>query len=185
MKGARGAFLALFDFYSTLSGALARVSSLACYLLLVVVTAVTGLAVFSRYVLSQPISWTEEIARYILIWLTMIAASVAIRNREHISLDSLVRRLSRKAATITELFVFAVIIVLLIIVNKYSLLMLSTQSVRRFSPSIQISMVWAHAALPVGFTLILLQSLFVVLDDLRQLIIGRPEATEPQVPEIE
>jgi TRAP-type C4-dicarboxylate transport system permease small subunit len=156
-----------------------------CYLLLVAVTVITGMAVVARYIINNPIAWTEEVARYILIWLTMLGASVAMKRREHISLDSVVRRLPRRAATVVEMVMFTIIIVLLILVDKHSITMVVTQSVRRFSPSVGISMVWPQTSLPVGFTLIVIQSLYIILEDLRELLTGTVPEAGLGVPEIE
>lgn len=46
-----------------------------------------GTQVFSRYILGFTASWTEEIARFANVWITMLGACAAIRLRAHISLD--------------------------------------------------------------------------------------------------
>ncbi len=37
--------------------------------------------VFFRFVLQSPLRWTEELARYLMIWLVLLASSIAMRNR--------------------------------------------------------------------------------------------------------
>ena len=60
--------------------------------------------VFSRYVLNRPTSWSEEMARYLLVWITMIGAGVVIRGRGHIDVDILVSRLPDRLRLIVGLF---------------------------------------------------------------------------------
>ena len=52
--------------------------------------------VTSRYILNNPLDWSETLARYALIWLTFIGGAAAFRRREHFALDTgLARKFSR------------------------------------------------------------------------------------------
>ncbi len=170
MKKVKTIFLQFFKIYSGFSGIVAKVSIFFCYILLIAVTFIVGLAVFYRYVLNDPLQWAEEIARYLLIWLSLVAASVAIKERKHINLTTIVRHLPKRAFFTLEIILYIIIIVLITIVAKHSWLMVVTRSVRQFSPSMAISMLWVHSALPVGFCLIVVQSLFILLEDIKILI---------------
>lgn len=167
-------FLRFFDRYSQFTGLVSRISLIIAYVLLVSVTIVALLAVFYRYVLNDPIQWAEEVARYILIWMTLIAASVAIRERKHVNLTSMLMRLPNKIALIIEIALYLIIIFIIGIIAEQSSIMLITRSIKVLSASLQISMVWAHAALPVGFGLILIQSFYILLEDIKMFIKGEP-----------
>lgn len=52
--------------------------------------------VFTRFVLNQPSSWTEEIARYLMIWISFIGSSLAIREGNHISMNFVVNKVESK-----------------------------------------------------------------------------------------
>jgi TRAP-type C4-dicarboxylate transport system permease small subunit len=54
-----------------------------------VLAAVVFLQFFTRYVLNDSMSWTEEIARYLLMWLTFIGSAVVARRGLHISVEAL------------------------------------------------------------------------------------------------
>jgi TRAP-type C4-dicarboxylate transport system permease small subunit len=51
--------------------------------------------VFTRYFLSDPAGWTEEIARYLLVMVVFIGASMSVRKNNHIHVDFLYRLLPR------------------------------------------------------------------------------------------
>jgi TRAP-type transport system small permease protein len=61
---------------------------------------VTFLQFFSRYVLNDSFAWTEEIDRYLLMWLTFIGSAVVFRRRTNIAVDILPYMLPEKAARI-------------------------------------------------------------------------------------
>lgn len=64
-------------------------------LMAIMVTAVSY-QVFSRYILQASSSFTEEIARYLLIWIGILGAAFISGQREHLAIDILAPRLSEK-----------------------------------------------------------------------------------------
>ena len=62
--------------------------------LVVAQAAVVGLQVVGRHVLHQPIPWTEEIARLLLVWLMCVGGIAALRHGQHPRVTALVRLLS-------------------------------------------------------------------------------------------
>ena len=60
-----------------------------CFLVIsfAVMTLILSWAVFSRYVLSDSVRWSEELVRYIFIWFVYIGSSYAIKQYAHISID--------------------------------------------------------------------------------------------------
>ena len=63
-------------------------------LLVVVEIAILSAGVFTRYVLGNPLVWSDELATIVFLWLAMLGAVVAYRRGEHIALSVLVRRSS-------------------------------------------------------------------------------------------
>jgi TRAP-type transport system small permease protein len=99
---------------SRLVGAEKAVSVL---LLIVVVTALAA-QVLARYVFRSPISWSEEVARLALIWLTFVAAGFVTATREHITVDLFPQRLGpsgrRWLDRVAGVFVLATCVMLLV-----------------------------------------------------------------------
>jgi TRAP-type C4-dicarboxylate transport system permease small subunit len=78
-------------------------------LLLAVLLAAVGLQIFARYVLNHSLYWSEELARYLFIYLVFLGAAVALRRDGHIRVGFLVERLpagpQRAAAILVDLVV--------------------------------------------------------------------------------
>ena len=79
----------------------AVVEPLAALLVLVEVFILTA-GVFTRYVLGNPLVWSDELATLVFLWLAMLGAVVAYRRGEHISLAVLVRRAAPRTRHILE-----------------------------------------------------------------------------------
>ena len=54
---------------------------------------------FTRYVLNNSASWTEEIARYLLVGAVFVGAGIGVAKNNHIQVDLLYRYLPQCAAT--------------------------------------------------------------------------------------
>lgn len=66
---------------------LVRVEQIVSVMLLTTIVVTMGAQVIWRYVLQSPLSWSEEIARLAMIWLTFIAASFVSAKHQHIAVD--------------------------------------------------------------------------------------------------
>ena len=83
--------------YSTasarLSAALNRWIERVCAAILAVLVVDIWIGVFGRYVFELPVTWAEELARYLMIWASLLAVSCGIARREHVAVTALISRL--------------------------------------------------------------------------------------------
>lgn len=84
-------------------------------LLMVTIVVVIFSQVVTRYVLHVSLSWSEELARYLLIWLAMLSAAYGFKIRAHFALVFLVNRfptaVRRVVSTVVSVLVCAVLCV--------------------------------------------------------------------------
>lgn len=64
----------------------------ACVLLLVLLVLDVWLGVIVRYAIPLPLTFTEELARYLMIWMALLAVSSGIVYREHIGVEFVFQR---------------------------------------------------------------------------------------------
>jgi TRAP-type C4-dicarboxylate transport system permease small subunit len=134
-------------------------------LLATMVLAVTW-QVVSRYLLASPSSWTEEVARYLLIWIGMLGAAHAFRNRLHIGLDLLPRKLTGLAARRLHWFTLGAIIlfaVTVLVVGGGKLVLLTWQ-LRQTSAALGLPISFVYAVIPLTGSIIVLYSLAALGD---------------------
>ncbi|MFW6290002.1 MAG: TRAP transporter small permease [Mariniphaga sp.] len=67
--------------------------------------------VFSRYVLNDPSSFTDELAGFLLIWVGVLGAAYVAANREHLAIDLLLQRSSPERKYKLELIIAVCIII--------------------------------------------------------------------------
>ena len=68
--------------------------------LLVIFTLLTLVQVIMRYVFEMPLSWSEQLSRYLFIWMIMLYMPVIMRHSNNLGFDLIVNRLPQKAQDI-------------------------------------------------------------------------------------
>lgn len=118
--------------------------------------------VFSRYVLEQSYSFTEEFARFALIWLAILGAAYLNGKREHLSMDYLVQKLSgkrlRKRMQSIEILMFIFAFVVMVIGGGN--LVYTTLYLGQISPAMHISLGYVYAIVPISGLLIMFYSVY-------------------------
>jgi len=105
----------------------------------------------SRYVFDYSLSWSQELSRYLLIWLAWISVSFTIREKRHIRVEILKDRLPKKIQTIVEIIVlilWAVFAIFLAVVGTQ--FVLSIQTSGQGSPMIGLPMWMVYLILPLA-----------------------------------
>ena len=112
--------------------------------------------VFGRYVLNSAPGWTEEVARMLIVWLTMLGAGACLRGGSHIAVTVLVNALPRGLRHLVlwlrDLAILVTVGVLAWAGARFALLN-ATQD----SAALEIPMAWAYSSLCVGALLVALQ----------------------------
>jgi TRAP-type C4-dicarboxylate transport system permease small subunit len=121
--------------------------------LVCLLTAITFAQVAARYVLGDPLIWSEEAARYLFVWVSMIGAALAIREGGHFGLDLLIRRVPALKPVLGPV-VTVVTSVFLVILLKTGIDETSLAAMQ-FAMTFPMRMQWAYLALPIGAGLML------------------------------
>tara|TARA_R110002012_G_scaffold61878_1_gene162353 strand:+ start:657 stop:1181 length:525 start_codon:yes stop_codon:yes gene_type:complete len=128
-------------------------------ILFALVTILAAQVVF-RYILGSPLVWSEELARYLLVWCTFIGVSLAVREGRNISVDLLpvlcgtrwLRAFAVLALLGSGLF-FALMV-------WYSVPLIERIArIGQASPGLGIQMWLVYLAVPVGMGMALLRAL--------------------------
>lgn len=105
-----------------------------------------------RYVLKMALSWSEEMMRYLYVWMTMLGIGIGIRKKMFTAIDALLMFVEKKSPAAVR--VMKIIVALLQLFFFVFLLVYGAQyalkNMTQLSPAMRIPMGVAYCALPVG-----------------------------------
>jgi len=132
----------------------------ACLIAAMVV--VIWISVYTRYVTASPISWGEQIAKYLMIWAAFVGASLGLREGAHISVNMLVDMFPPVGRKVCATIVVLLNLLFLLVCFYYGAVF--AYNVRDHSDPLvwNISMSVPYSAIPVGCALMIMQLFFIV-----------------------
>ncbi|MCB1886120.1 MAG: TRAP transporter small permease subunit [Rhodocyclaceae bacterium] len=146
------------------SGALCRFVDKVCVGIMILLVLDVWLGVFARYVVPLPITFMEEAARYLMIWVALLAVSSGIARREHIGVQMLFVHLPPTARRLLLALVDALAIAFFVVLLWYGVGMVERGG--RVSTMIYgLSKAVPFAAVPVSAALAALQLILVAVRD--------------------
>jgi TRAP-type C4-dicarboxylate transport system permease small subunit len=131
--------------------------------------------VFTRFILKSPSIWTEELATFMLIWVALLGAAVALSRGAHLGIDYFVGKLSIKTRLYTEIFVFLCISVFsfcVMILGGIDLVK-STLQLNQLSPALGIKVGYVYLAVPISGFFLALYSVIALVERLAGLFKNR------------
>jgi len=133
---------------------------------LVVMVVIIFLQIVSRVVVQSSFSWTEELARFLMIWLTFLGAAFSFQHGAHIGISMLTERLPKKVNAIITLIVGLLCTILFVIltVKGYELV---GKSSGQTSPAMRIPMSYVYWIIPISGVLLTINVLDV---SIRQMV---------------
>ncbi len=123
---------------------------------ILVITVLTG--VFFRYVVRDSLSWTEELARYLMIWAALLAVSVGIKDKEHVGIQLLIKQFPPLITKIITLVVYIITMAFLGVLT-YKGYQVAGRARSQLSLALNISMYWPLMSIPVSGVLAIIQQL--------------------------
>jgi len=135
------------------------------FLMAAMVLAVTW-QVFTRFILREPSSYTEELARFLLIWIGLLGASYALRTRAHLGIDLISHKIKDSRRYFVEVVVYSMVILFaffIMIIGGIRLVLL-TFTLNQISASLGIKMGYVYLVIPLSGLLIIYYSLRFILN---------------------
>ena len=114
--------------------------------------------VIRRYAFGDSSAWGEMTARYAFVYMTYAAAAEGIRQKKHIRVDLIDKIIKPKSMTLLNIYYDILVTIVAILVIYYSLKLINVQlTFGIVMTAADINMAFAQAALPLGWTLILIR----------------------------
>ncbi|MFC1725775.1 TRAP transporter small permease [candidate division KSB1 bacterium] len=123
--------------------------------------------VLTRFVLNDPSSFTEELAIFLLIWISLLGSAYALRKKAHLGIDILSNYVSEKQKKVLDIIINSIVILicLLVFVVGGIRLMYITLKLNQISPALQIKMGYIYSVLPLTGLLMIYYSVAAIFNN--------------------
>ena len=124
--------------------------------LILVMLGVVLVGVFYRYIINEALSWYDEFAGFILVWLTMYGSVVGLARGKHISFETLMEKLPRKGQQVME-FIGILCVMgfsLVVLVSGWELIKEMAGETAVSVP--EVKMAWIYSVMPISAALMIL-----------------------------
>jgi TRAP-type C4-dicarboxylate transport system permease small subunit len=149
----------------SISDRLDQISKAICVVLILFMAFEVITAVFFRYVLFAPLRWGEEMARLMMMWIGMLGIAIALKEGDHIGIETVLSRLNRRQRAWCNLASYLLIGVFLVILFYFGLL----QAIRAWNiilPALLIPWTWPMLAVPCATVVQLVHLVPMILDEI-------------------
>ena len=122
--------------------------------------------VFTRFVLGTPSSFTDELARYLMIWVGVLGAAYISGKNMHVAIDLLPRKLNKKGQQRLKTIVSGLIIVFCFfaLIIGGGRLVYITYTLEQYSPALQIPLAMVYLVIPISGALIIFYKVSDILN---------------------
>lgn len=119
-----------------------------------------ALGVTFRYVVGNPLTWSDELAVYMLIWLTFVGGSMSLKTGRAASLDLVFDRMNLLWKRIFLIVGYISLIIFAVIAAYVAIQWITNPSVKTsLSPGLKISMFLPYLAVPFGLVCLLVHAI--------------------------
>ena len=123
--------------------------------------------VFSRFILQNPSSFTEELARYMLIWIGILGAAYVAGQKLHLAIDLLSTKLRGNSKSFLEIFIQLCIFVFsffVLLIGGIRLVYI-TLELNQISAALQVPLGYVYLVLPISGALMMFYSAFFIFEE--------------------
>ncbi|MBN2285589.1 MAG: TRAP transporter small permease [Tissierellales bacterium] len=135
---------------------------------LVMMTFIIVLQVFFRKVLSSSLSWSEESARYLFIWIIMLGVSIGVKEGFHVAVTIFINKLPKTSRIVSNIIFSMLLGVMAMVMIIYGYDLANIVAVQ-LSPAVRLSMYWVYLSVPVSGVLIMIHLLENIERNVRNL----------------
>ncbi len=138
--------------------------------------------VLSRYVIGKPSTVTDELARYLFMWVALIGAAYTTGLKRHLAIDLLTMTLKGKRKIVNEIVIQIAIAVFAGVVLVYggSQLAMKTLATGQVTPALGLEMGYIYFCLPISGALMIFYSVIFACERVKSLSVNDECTVESQ-----
>ena len=141
-------------------------------ILLAAIVLVMLYQIVRRYLFNSSLSWSEELGKFLFVWISWMGISLGQREGEHIKITMLTDRLPFRLAQIVNIISDIVVIIICAVIFYYGVELVVAQGNVPYA-GIKISTSWGYLAVVLGCGLMILRTLVSIKRSALTLINGK------------
>ena len=147
-------------------------------IVLLIMLALVTYQVLARFIFGSALRWSEELARYCMLYISFIGIGAGIKMHKHVGVEVLDSLLKENAKKIGRYFVAILTLIILIVFTYYTAVVtIRIGSSGQLSPAARLPMWVPYATIPIGF----LGGIFRQIEEIVKIAHPPVEETEPAV----
>ncbi|MFR6454156.1 TRAP transporter small permease [Peptoniphilus lacrimalis] len=137
-------------------------------ILLIVTVTLTFIQVVMRYIFHNSLAWSEELARYLFLYLIWIGAAYAVKREQHLRIEIILNRIPKEKLKTFENFIYFIWLGFSVFLFISSLNMtMDVFASGQLSPAMRIPMGYAYISIPLGTGLMCFRIIQKMLENRR------------------
>lgn len=117
--------------------------------------------VITRFVIDYPLAWSEEISKYLMIYIVFLGSALAVKDRQHIAIDFLTEIVSPANKRKLNGLILMICSIFFVILTYFGFV-LTFMVIDQATPTLRFSIAWAYAAIPIGSLFMLLNAIYIL-----------------------
>ncbi|WP_338946764.1 TRAP transporter small permease [Fusobacterium canifelinum] len=117
--------------------------------------------VIMRYIFNNSLSWSEELGKFLFVWISWLGISIGAKRKEHIKITMFIDRCSPQLKFMCDILSEFVVLVICAITAYYGVELVISQS-QIFFAGIKISMSWGYLSVVLGCFIMMIRNLIII-----------------------
>lgn len=148
----------VFHWMNKLDKFMKRLTEITVFILFATMVVLVFAQVYTRFLTNNSLTWSEELSRFIMIWMVFLASTLAYREGSHIVVDKFVASLPPKIRPIIEVIAYLFVLIFVGVVLWGAFAVLPATSMQK-SPANRIVMSNVYVAIPICMILIAIETI--------------------------
>jgi len=140
--------------------------------------------IFTRFILQDPSSYTEEFAGFLLIWIGLLGASYALYTKAHLGIDILMTKIKGTQRRVVEIVIYTIVLIFAFFILVFGGIRLVniTFTLNQISAAMGIPMGYVYLVLPLTGSLMIYYSIVFIINAIKK---SPGELETPQISAID
>lgn len=119
--------------------------------------------IIMRYIFNNSLSWSEELGKFLFVWISWLGISIGAKRKEHIKITMFVDKCSPQLKLVCDILSELIVLGICAVTAYYGIELVISQY-KIFFAGIKISMSWGYLSVVIGCFIMMIRNLIIIKD---------------------